>query len=627
MKVFLSALKTYGLLGLILRIRRRLRHRIAGVFDLDHRLSHWKLRFITFTPKKWLPATDSGVEALRKKHSRLLQAENWEFDILTEFPPPWDYDNFSKKTIPLKHFQQIGFAVDDDSGERLGDFMFPNELNKHGWVLGLALAYRVTGHSDYLDALEKNLQDWEKHYRVGWGVPYITTLNVAQRLIHWMLALQLIIDCQKDVSKRIIKTLSRRGYQEFSFLQAHNTNHYLIQNNYAFCESVGCILFLLTFEDTPKQKRLLETWRGVLYRECSRQIDPDGFSLEGSLPYSRFIAEILTVAVAAGEINVLPHLRRMARAISCLVDDSGSLPAFGDLSTEHGFDLGLPLSMLDTLSFLRIASHQLGEDLMPCGVDSVLDLRATLLTNRASFRHSLAAYNKFARQGVKHFKEGGYTVFNDGRCHFVVDHADIGLRGTGGHGHCDIGSYHLSINGNFVIVDPGTHLYSSNRAIRNRYRSSEMHNISQLDGLEMCSFEPSLFQISNAPEVFTEINLDVDPICLSVEHSGFLVDSSRYPMRRRLEVGSAGFNVRDTWDAQLSATSRIHFSPEYTLRLEDGVIVASENGRRVVAVITHEQSDVSIENYLYSPKYGEVKPAQRILVRSPSCKIEYRVEF
>ena len=58
----------------------------------------------------------------------------------------------------------------------------------------------------------------------------------------------------------------------------------------------------------------------------------------------------------------------------------------------------------------------------------------------------------------------------------------------GTHTHNDLLSFELNINGQDLIVDPGTYLYTSSPSFRNEFRSTRKHNTIEVDGEEQNEF-------------------------------------------------------------------------------------------------------------------------------------------
>jgi hypothetical protein len=59
------------------------------------------------------------------------------------------------------------------------------------------------------------------------------------------------------------------------------------------------------------------------------------------------------------------------------------------------------------------------------------------------------------------------------------------MHGRGGHGHSDITSLEIWMNGVNLVSDCGAYLYTASREWRNRFRSTAFHNVVQVDGEEL----------------------------------------------------------------------------------------------------------------------------------------------
>jgi uncharacterized heparinase superfamily protein len=71
------------------------------------------------------------------------------------------------------------------------------------------------------------------------------------------------------------------------------------------------------------------------------------------------------------------------------------------------------------------------------------------------------------------------------------------MRGRGGHGHNDITSFELFLNGVNVVSDCGAYLYTASREWRNKFRSTAFHNVAQVEDEELNRFvgEDALWQL------------------------------------------------------------------------------------------------------------------------------------
>jgi hypothetical protein len=79
-------------------------------------------------------------------------------------------------------------------------------------------------------------------------------------------------------------------------------------------------------------------------------------------------------------------------------------------------------------------------------------------------------------------RDTGYYVSRSGRGdHLVIDGGVHGYL-NGGHAHADALSLTLTVAGVPLLVDPGTGVYTVDQALRDRLRSSQMHNTLVVDG-------------------------------------------------------------------------------------------------------------------------------------------------
>jgi hypothetical protein len=89
------------------------------------------------------------------------------------------------------------------------------------------------------------------------------------------------------------------------------------------------------------------------------------------------------------------------------------------------------------------------------------------------------------------FPQGGVLVFRRGQTHLIADVAEVGLAGRGGHGHNDVLSFELVLEGMPLVTDCGAYVYTASAEWRNRFRSTGFHNTVQVDGEELNRFGPA----------------------------------------------------------------------------------------------------------------------------------------
>jgi len=86
-----------------------------------------------------------------------------------------------------------------------------------------------------------------------------------------------------------------------------------------------------------------------------------------------------------------------------------------------------------------------------------------------------------------------------------------GCYGKGGnHTHNDLLSFELSLNGEDLIIDAGTYVYTPDYSERNKFRSTRMHNVLIIDGQEQSplAMDPFYFSQKSDIEIINQKNND-----------------------------------------------------------------------------------------------------------------------
>jgi hypothetical protein len=76
--------------------------------------------------------------------------------------------------------------------------------------------------------------------------------------------------------------------------------------------------------------------------------------------------------------------------------------------------------------------------------------------------------------------ETGYYVSRSAGSHLLIDAGPHGYQ-NGGHAHADALSMTLAVRGVPLLIDPGTACYTTDPAMRDRFRSTALHNTLELD--------------------------------------------------------------------------------------------------------------------------------------------------
>lgn len=135
------------------------------------------------------------------------------------------------------------------------------------------------------------------------------------------------------------------------------------------------------------------------------------------------------------------------------------------------------------------------------------------------------------------FADFGVYVLRSRRVWLAVRCGSIGLMGRGGHAHNDQLALELSVDGMPWLADPGTYVYTADRAARNAWRSVRAHAAPRLGAAEPGSLALGDFWLGNEAQARCHA---FGPQGFDGEHQGF-----GQPVRRRLRITDDAIVVED----------------------------------------------------------------------------------
>ena len=225
----------------------------------------------------------------------------------------------------------------EDFDPSFGDIKTVWEPSRMQWAVDLARAYRMDASPAHLDQLCRWLDDWTERHPPFDGPNWMCGQETALRLMHVLLALELIGDAIEPTAS--LKTWITRHLERIA--QAH---HYAVGqcNNHWTSEAAGLFLgaaWLSQHGDVSSRvRRWLRRGRRSLERAVRIMVLPDGTFAQYSTNYHRVLVDTLSVTEllrrrygAAAFSSEFSQAAR--RAVAWLREmtsvDSGLAPNFG----------------------------------------------------------------------------------------------------------------------------------------------------------------------------------------------------------------------------------------------------------------------------------------------------------
>lgn len=422
----------------------------------------------------------------------------------------WNKDLRSGYQWPNRFYKKIDYrnAYLPGNYNNHCEIKFPIEVGRCHHLLSLAQAHvlrdsptRNGKGTIYAELVRKRILDWMEKNPYGFGVNWLMAMDVAIRAVNWIWAYCLIGGPKdKKFDKRFFESLYLHGKyieENLEWNDSATTNHYL-------ADIVGllCISLFLRCDCSEKWKNFAVK---ELIREMDKQVNEDGVDYEASTSYHRLVLELFYVSAILCRNNdiYLPSffwgkLEKMFYFTKEILKDNGAIPQMGDNDSGRL----LPFTKRDNLdhSYLMTVGALLFDNcdfvIDEFGYDEEADWlfgdagNATYhrLKNRGS--QSIQDFDSVA------FPKSGIFVMRNRNAYMCISCGTNGQNGNGGHCHNDKLSFELRINGEDIIVDPGTYVYTSDYKARNLFRSTEYHNTIRVNGLEINEYnEKELFRM------------------------------------------------------------------------------------------------------------------------------------
>lgn len=543
------------------------------------------------------PSADLSRLGLNYANSKYSSGN--EIELLGGF----SYKNFRKRwhagfqspvDWPFRYSTEYSFGAEDVPGDIRTNW----ELNRHYQFVVLAKSFYVTNNRAYLAELSDLFLDWNDHNPFMWGPEWSSSMEESIRLINWLFAAAFLEASEDTDAAELRKRLCVGAWCMAAHVRKHYSR-YSSANNHTIVEAAGVAVASVVFG----QRNWLEEALALLESEVVLQTHADGVNKEQALHYELFVMEALClvshVLSAAGEKLPKPiesQLRSMARYARACCVCKGRYIEFGD--DDEGVILNLeshkqcyPEYVLALVSLEIGDGARYAEDVACCETvdwlysqERVSDVQRLPLVANAS---------------IESFREGGVTVvhFDEGRAVLAFDHGPLGFGQLAAHGHADVLSVQLFVDGEPVLIDPGTYIYNWDCEMRDKFRSTRAHNTASVRGKDQSeALGPFLWGRKASVTGFV-LEEGEGSVVMSAEHDGY----APVQARRTVEVRNSKVVISDEVDIGERTLISWHI-PFAGVEAGDGIIdFRLQSGTLVRIEVTTPLETVPFD---YSPAYG-----------------------
>lgn len=408
----------------------------------------------------------------------LGSAIDWHCDFKTGYRWPKKYCQLINRDISLRNYLQ--YKV---------DVKVPWELSRLQHLAVLGQAYWLNCDEKYTREFMSQVDSWISDNPPEIGVNWACSMEVSLRVVSLIIA-YFYFESSSVVNKEFWERYFLLLYQSGVHIEENQEVRYDGARNNHHLANCAAMLWLGLFFGHYNRRTTNWLKRGMsdLCTEMDYQVNPDGGNFEGSISYHRLALEIFLFTTILAEKNGLSfpgafkiRLEKMCEFTASYTKQNGLAPQFGDADdgrfcffSGYGMD-----DMRDHRSVLGAAGEYFGrDDFREAAADKYLD--GLWLFGRGG-KTKLAST---ACPDLAGYPDTGFYIVRGSGMFLMLKCGCTGQKSKGGHDHNDQLSFELNINGVDLIIDPGSYVYTADKDLRQLFRSTAYHNVSQIGDLE-----------------------------------------------------------------------------------------------------------------------------------------------
>ena len=454
-----------------------------------------------------------------------------ELSVPSAPPPPgrwpWHDDALNDHRWGDGHFyKQVPMELDR------ADLKIPWELSRFQHLPTLGMAYRLTGDDSYAAAAVTAIDDWIERNPVGYGVNWITSMEVAIRAVNWLWAWELMAPSPAAGDPFLVRFLA--SLLEHGRHIADNIEVYAdgLTTNHTLADYAGLVHLGLCLPELREASAWVEEGAEGLEDCMRRHVHPDGGHFENSIAYHRLVLEMLLTSHVLAERHgrgfsreYRESLERMVEFVHYYTRPDGLAPLVGDSDDGrfHVLARYFDWDPQDHRYLLALGGAMFGrDDLAAAGraAPGAIEEVAWVLGPDATSPSGRPAPDADSLPS-RAFAATGRYVMRSGDTYVLVCADEVGTDGLGNHKHNDILSFELTVRGEPVVVDRGTFVYQSSLEWRDRFRSTRSHSTVMVDGTEQNEMLGAFWMRSDAGVEVEDWRAEPGRDVLVAAHTGY----------------------------------------------------------------------------------------------------------
>lgn len=554
-----------------------------------------------------------------------------KLDIFKEID--WHLDLSTGKRFPRSFAHKI-----DIRSDRYGSAKHVWEVNRMQFLLYLAGLYKTEGDYRYFELFCHHLETWKNANPYMVGVNWYSNIEVNLRLICWAACWQVLdIDNLRKENSSVGEFVAEVWWPmicEHAEYSYRHPSFYSSANNHLIAEYAGLFVAACRWNIPRRNSRLKYAQKG-LEREILKQNSAEGVNREEAAEYIQFIDDFFLIAAIVGDATGHPfsaayknRLHAMARYMNAMLDVNCNYPMYGD--GDDGFalrpDAGGHFNNFKSLlvsfatyfgdsSFKREGLAWDDKNEVLFGKDGRGKFDALQVTPLADGNRFFAGSGHFIFRKIENTPGNDCGDARETYMHF--DAAPLGFLSIAAHGHADALSFLLHVDGNPVIVDPGTFTYHTHKDLRAYFVSTLAHNTVCVNGKNQAEQAGPTMWLRHYKAAV--LSCDETKGVVEATHDGYKAEGVSHMRRVEFDRDADEFVITDRLHCAKPATVEIpfHLHPSAMVKLDGLNAEISVPGSRRVSVAFDEKLAYAIrEDGWYSEHFGEKVPAKYLYAKA-----------
>jgi hypothetical protein len=565
-----------------------------------------------FSHKRYLIAGSKDFDRIATTYRELfphkVQAKIAEADLI--FEHIFDLLGSGPKILSPKgkNYQQIDWHSDFKSGYmwdpkifcrniRYGhikgvDVKVPWELSRFQHLNILGQAYTLTREKKYVEEFANQITDWIKSNPVAVGVNWNCTMDVAIRAANWLVAQEYFSE-EGLIPDKFWHEFYTSIYEHGRFIWGHLENRSGNTNNHYLSNLIGLFFIAIYCPFFRESKKWQEFVLKELANEIKKQVYPDGCNFEASTSYHRLALELFFYAELLGKRSGIEfpasykkQVRKMFEFSLYCIKPNGLIPQIGDNDNSR-FLIFCKRSILEHKYLLTLAAVSYKDsDYKISRFD--FDEEAFWVFGKSGKK----SYDEFQFRNKpltsKAFPQAGWYIIRQSNDYCFISCGQNGQNGM--------------IDGQDIVVDPGSYVYTSDPEERNRFRSTGYHNTAIFNDYEQNEIpEKDMFSL---PEKIKIKEADLKEIDNNIVFHGEIRFAGITHKRMIIRDNESGcWQVKDSFSCSKPLNGKLMFHLSPTL-VSEGSGILKRDQRDKIASIEVTKCKMENEDYYYSPEYG-----------------------